>query len=192
MAVEAAVAAESVSTLRVRFRSLLDRLEGTLAVLGLAWLVPMLRLAIGDRPREQVKALWPALGIPVLALVGFAVLWGQLAARIDTSLGAGPGPAAVWQEAKSLVADPRAERGRRGRGGGRGGAGAAAAAGGVGGARGAGRGGPAAGARRERSRRDGRRGLWVAGVGAAGGGRRSAETGVLLGLAGDGKEVVGL
>src|SRR5690606_32457739 len=113
MAAEAAVAAESVSTLRVRFRSLLDRLEGTLAVLGLAWLVPMLRLAIGDRPREQVKALWPALGIPVLALVGFAVLWGQLAARIDTSLGAVPGPAAVWQEAKSLVADHRAERERR-------------------------------------------------------------------------------
>src|SRR5690606_41481413 len=102
MAAEAAVAAETVSTPRVRIRSLLDRLEGTLAVLGLAWLAPMLRLAIGDRPGEQLKALWPALGIPVLALVGFAVLWGELAARIDTSLGAVPGPAAVGQEAKSL------------------------------------------------------------------------------------------
>ena len=113
MAVEAAVVAESAATPRVRIRAMLDRVDGTFAVLGLGWLGPMLRLVIGDRPGEQIRALWPTLGIPVLALVGFAILWGQVAARIDTSLGALPGPAAVWQEAKNLVADHRAERERR-------------------------------------------------------------------------------
>ena len=92
---------------------MLDKADGTLTALGLAWLGSMLRLAIGDRPAEQLRALWPSLGIPLLALAGFAVVWAQVAPRIDTSLGTVPGPAAVWQEAKSLVADHRAERKRR-------------------------------------------------------------------------------
>ncbi len=111
MAVEAA--ALSTSTLRHRVASLIDKADGTLAALGLGWLASMLRLAIGDRPVEQLRALWPSLGIPALALVGFAVVWAQVAPRIDTSLGAVPGPAAVWQEAKNLIADHRAERERR-------------------------------------------------------------------------------
>jgi nitrate/nitrite transport system permease protein len=40
----------------------------------------------------------------------FIALWGQLAARVDTSLGAMPGPAAVWNEAQNLVVEHRAER----------------------------------------------------------------------------------
>ena len=111
MAVEAAEL--STSSLRVRIALLLDKADGTLAALGLGWLASMLRLAIGDRPRDQLKALWPSLGIPILALLGFCVVWAQVAPRIDTSLGAVPGPAAVWQEAKNLIADHRAERERR-------------------------------------------------------------------------------
>jgi len=111
MAVEAATI--SASTLRLRIAALIDKADGTLAALGLGWLASMLRLAIGDRPSEQLRALWPSLGIPVLALVGFAFVWAQVAPRIDTSLGAVPGPAAVWQEAKNLIADHRAERERR-------------------------------------------------------------------------------
>jgi nitrate/nitrite transport system permease protein len=113
MAVDASIAAPAGPSPRTRASALLDRVDGSLAALGLAWLTPMLRLAIGDRPGDQLKALWPSLGIPIIALVGFVVLWGQIAPRIDTSLGAVPGPAAVWQEAKSLVADHRAERERR-------------------------------------------------------------------------------
>src|SRR5690606_31761534 len=111
MAVEAAEL--STSSLRVRIALLLDKADGTLAALGLGWLASMLRLAIGDRPRDQLKALWPSLGIPILALLGFCVVWAQVAPRIDTRLGAVPGPAAVWQEAKNLIADHRAERERR-------------------------------------------------------------------------------
>jgi len=101
------------SALRERFRVLADRAEGAFAAVGLGWLAPALRLAVWDRPREQTAALWRMLGIPLLALALFVALWGQIAPRIDTSLGTIPGPAAVWQEAKNLVADHRAERERR-------------------------------------------------------------------------------
>ncbi len=111
MAVDSFAAAAAAPLERIR--ALLDRAERPLAVLGFAWLASIGRLAIGDRPRAQLKSLWPSLGIPVLALLGFFVLWGQTAARIETSLGAFPGPAAVWEEAKHLVADHRAARERR-------------------------------------------------------------------------------
>ncbi len=109
----AALAAASRRGLRERCRALADRTEGSLAAIGLGWLVPALRLAIWDRPREQVAALWRMLGIPLLALALFVALWAEVAPRIDTSLGTIPGPAAVWHEAKNLVADHRAERARR-------------------------------------------------------------------------------
>jgi nitrate/nitrite transport system permease protein len=75
--------------------------------------VPVLRIAAGENPGEQVKALWHLLGIPVLSLAIFVALWAELAPRVDTSLGAVPGPSAVWQEAKNLVADHNAERDKR-------------------------------------------------------------------------------
>jgi len=43
----------------------------------------------------------------------FLAAWAGVAARIETSLGALPGPAAVWTEAKNLVAEHGAERERR-------------------------------------------------------------------------------
>ena len=112
MAANASRAAAGPAPL-VRIRALFDKAERPLAVLGFAWLAPIARLVVGDRPREQLRSLWPLLGIPLLALLVFVVLWGQTAARIETSLGTLPGPAAVWQEAKHLVADHRAERERR-------------------------------------------------------------------------------
>ena len=73
----------------------------------------------GATPAERSEAIrrddisvFP-LGIPLLALAVFVTLWANVAARIDTSLGGIPGPAAVWQEARNLVADHKAERARR-------------------------------------------------------------------------------
>jgi nitrate/nitrite transport system permease protein len=65
------------------------------------------------RIADQVRSLWQSLGIPLLALAIFVGAWAEIAPRIDTSLGAVPGPAAVWQEAAALIADHRAERERR-------------------------------------------------------------------------------
>jgi nitrate/nitrite transport system permease protein len=60
-----------------------------------------------------LRELWRELGVPVLAIVLFLAVWAGMAARIETSLGALPGPAAVLAEAKNLVAEHGAERERR-------------------------------------------------------------------------------
>jgi len=93
--------------------TLIARVNPYLAVLGVGWLVPILKLATGDSPSTQLRELWRELGIPVLALALFVAAWAGVAARIDTSLGALPGPAAVWSEAMNLVAEHGAERARR-------------------------------------------------------------------------------
>jgi nitrate/nitrite transport system permease protein len=48
--------------------------------------------------------------IPFAAILLFLMLWSALSARIQTSLGQIPGPAAVWSQAQALWADHRAER----------------------------------------------------------------------------------
>jgi len=93
-------------------QAIINRADPYLSLVGLGWLVPLARLAIGDRVEHQLRELGRLLGVPLLAIVVFLALWAALAARIETSLGAIPGPAAVWQAAGDLVADHRAERER--------------------------------------------------------------------------------
>ncbi|MEM1351921.1 MAG: ABC transporter permease [Pseudomonadota bacterium] len=78
-------------------------------VLGLSWLTPMLRAAAGDNPPAQMRELWRLLAVPLLAICGFLLLWGTLAPKVQTSLGAVPGPAQVWEEAVNLHEDARAK-----------------------------------------------------------------------------------
>jgi len=59
---------------------------------------------------EQSKRLTRALGVPLLAVGIFLVLWGAIASRIETSLGQVPGPAKVWEQAMILVDEHVAER----------------------------------------------------------------------------------
>ncbi|HWL62036.1 MAG TPA: ABC transporter permease [Steroidobacteraceae bacterium] len=83
-----------------------------LELVGLGFLAPVLRLAIGEDPRTQLKELWRVAGVPAVAILAFVLLWSFFAARIQTSLGQIPGPAAVWEQAGSLWADHKAERER--------------------------------------------------------------------------------
>ena len=78
--------------------------------LGLELFVPIVRLASGEEPQEQVRQLTRTMGVPILSIGVFLILWSSLAASIDTSIGSVPGPAQVWTEAKNLVADHQAER----------------------------------------------------------------------------------
>jgi nitrate/nitrite transport system permease protein len=94
-------------------QALLNRVNPYLALLGLGWLVPLAKLASGDDRRRQARELWRELGVPLAAIAIFLLAWAQLAARIETSLGGIPGPAAVWQQARELVTEHRAERERR-------------------------------------------------------------------------------
>ncbi|WP_386682655.1 ABC transporter permease [Loktanella sp. R86503] len=83
----------------------INKADAWFSVLGLAWVTPMLKAAAGDNPRAQGKEIWRLLGVPVLSIVVFLMLWSALAPKVVTSLGAIPGPVAVWDEAKGLHAD---------------------------------------------------------------------------------------
>jgi len=72
--------------------------------------VPLFRIAAGDSPRTQGKALWRALGVPLLAIAIFLGAWAYLAPKVKTSLGLLPGPAQVWEQAGNLWTDHLAER----------------------------------------------------------------------------------
>jgi nitrate/nitrite transport system permease protein len=63
-------------------------------------------------PSADPRALFLALGVPVIAVALFLVLWSAVAARIQTSLGAVPGPLAVLEQARGLWAEHLAERER--------------------------------------------------------------------------------
>ena len=71
-------------------------------LIGLTWLVPVVKLASGENPAQQLRDLWLMVGIPVLAFALFLGMWNFSAAKVNTSLGVIPGPVAVWHEAQGL------------------------------------------------------------------------------------------
>ena len=63
--------------------------------------------------REIARAAMLSLGVPLLAIALFLALWAAVAPRIQTSLGAFPGPAQVFEQTQVLWADHFAERKKR-------------------------------------------------------------------------------
>ena len=88
------------------------RVRKALELLGLNWFVPLVNLCAGESPRAQLRELWLMIGVPAVSFVLFLLLWGWGAAQIETSLGVIPGPAQVQAEARTLLAEHRAERER--------------------------------------------------------------------------------
>lgn len=88
----------------------INRAAVWLSALGFGWLVPLLRMAVGDNPREQMSELRDTLLVPLLGIVLFLFAWGALAPQVKTSLGAIPGPAQVWEQTINLWNDHLAER----------------------------------------------------------------------------------
>ncbi len=93
-----------------RLHTRINRAAGFLDTLGLSWLVPLLKMAAGDSPRAQFDELGRVLIIPLIGIVVFIAAWAILAPRLQTSLGAIPGPAQVWEQAVNLYDDHIAER----------------------------------------------------------------------------------
>ncbi|MEW6169263.1 MAG: ABC transporter permease [Pseudomonadota bacterium] len=89
---------------------MLNQTINTLNKTGLTWFVPFVRLAAGEDPREQARAILRMIGVPLLAFGVFLLLWDALAKSVETSLGALPGPAQVWDAAGQLMDEHAAER----------------------------------------------------------------------------------
>ncbi len=64
-------------------------------------------------PRERLRALWFAVGVPLLAIALFLWVWAESASRVQTSLGAVPGPVEVLAQAQNLLKDHAAERAKQ-------------------------------------------------------------------------------
>lgn len=90
--------------------AMITRAAAWLSALGFGWLTPLLRIAVGDNPREQMGELRDAMVIPMLGIGAFMLAWAVLAPQVQTSLGAIPGPVEVWEQTTNLWADHLAER----------------------------------------------------------------------------------
>jgi nitrate/nitrite transport system permease protein len=77
---------------------------------GLTWFIPFIKIAAGENPARQVRELWLIAGVPIIAFILFLGLWSFSASKVNTSLGAIPGPVAVCQEIGGLVEAHYAER----------------------------------------------------------------------------------
>lgn len=77
---------------------------------GLTWFVPLVKIAAGENPTQQIRQLFLIMGVPIIAMLFFLSFWGYSASKVNTSLGTIPGPSAVWHEAKGLIEEHRAER----------------------------------------------------------------------------------
>ncbi len=103
-------AGDIASPRREKIFSAINKASGWLEALGLSWLTPLLKMAAGDSPREQLSELKRVLVIPLIGIVGFLVAWGVLAPQLQTSLGAVPGPVQVWEQVGVLWEDHVRER----------------------------------------------------------------------------------
>lgn len=101
--------AEKIAKQQSRSQAI-GRTDNFLKVIGLGWITPILRIANGEDRKAQGKALWQGLGIPVVAILTFLLLWAQLAPQVKTSLGTIPGPVQVAEEFGKLIEDHDKER----------------------------------------------------------------------------------
>lgn len=109
-AIEAPVGEAKRAERRIKIFSWINKSAAFLSVVGLGWLVPLMKIAAGDNLREQMSEVWQQLCIPLAGLVIFMSAWAYLAPKVDTSLGAIPGPMQVYEQAVNLYDDHVAER----------------------------------------------------------------------------------
>ena len=103
------IAEEDREAKRARLFTRINKADAWFQVLGLSFITPILKAAAGDNPKAQATEIWRLLGVPLLAICVFLVLWGNLAPKVQTSLGAVPGPKEVWTEAVNLHEDAQAK-----------------------------------------------------------------------------------
>ncbi len=96
-----------------KFYQKLNGSAGMLGVFGLGFIVPLVKLGLGDSPKENLRELWQKLVVPLIGITLFIAAWAYYAPQVKTSLGAIPGPAQVIEQAGNLYDDHVAERERQ-------------------------------------------------------------------------------
>jgi nitrate/nitrite transport system permease protein len=71
---------------------------------------PLIKVAKEGLSKEDTLSLFKAFSFPVLGLAIFLLLWQSAAQNIVTSLGNFPGPAEVYSQSRSLIAEHYVER----------------------------------------------------------------------------------
>lgn len=70
---------------------------------GLSFLSPIVRLCYGEEPQKQLREIGRFIGVPLLAIGAFVVVWFAASERIQTKSGKLPNPVETWQSAKSIL-----------------------------------------------------------------------------------------
>ncbi len=104
------LADETKEARKERLFTRINKADKYFQFLGMSWMTPALKLAAGDNAKVQGKEIWRLLGVPLVAILAFLFVWAQAAPTVQTSLGAVPGPAQVWERVGVLHADHVRER----------------------------------------------------------------------------------
>jgi len=65
--------AEVATPKREKIFTAINKASGWLDALGFSWLTPLLKMAAGDNPKEQLSELKRVLIIPLIGIIGFGV-----------------------------------------------------------------------------------------------------------------------
>ncbi|MCT8161072.1 ABC transporter permease [Pseudoruegeria sp. SHC-113] len=106
-------AAEAKEARRARLFTRINKADAWFKVLGLSFITPILKAIAGDNPRAQMKEIWMLLGVPLMSILIFLMVWANLAPKVQTSLGAIPGPSQVWEQVINLHEDAQRTSAKR-------------------------------------------------------------------------------
>ena len=73
------------------------------------WLAPFFLLLKGESPRDQLKAIFHGVALPLISVLVFFWLWDLTSRQIVTKFGTVPGPKQVWSAWKGLGNEKRLE-----------------------------------------------------------------------------------
>lgn len=76
------------------------------------WAQPLLNVIKGEFHPDQAVKILRQVGLPIIGMLVFVMIWHVGAQRIDTSLGVFPGPLDVVEQGQNLYVEHVAERGK--------------------------------------------------------------------------------
>ncbi|MCH9809474.1 MAG: ABC transporter permease [Alphaproteobacteria bacterium] len=106
-------AAEAREKRMQKIHQRLNSAEGIVGVFGLGFIIPLIKIAIGDSVKQNMRDLWQMLFVPLIGIGMFIAAWAYFAPQVKTSLGAIPGPVQVMEQVGTLYQDHLNERERQ-------------------------------------------------------------------------------